>query len=126
LARIFCSNLDSPKPYTIIALKQNDRRDNDAKIKKKVIKMVHEVKNIKTKLPRLEINKNLGRQAVKIMIVGLLWACGVPFSTMLWVYLGCKILGLVIRFIGMLISIFCTLFFIFILILILSLIIFYL
>ena len=32
----FCKNLDGPKPYTVIALKtKDDRRDDDAWIKKK-------------------------------------------------------------------------------------------
>ena len=59
--------------------------------------MVHEVKNIKTKLPRLKINIGFWlRLAVFLAIIGVLWACGWAISV-ISTYLIIKILRLVLR-----------------------------
>jgi hypothetical protein len=86
--------------------------------------MVHEVKNIKTKLPRLEINIGFWlRLAAFSAIIGVLWACGGAIS-IFSAYLTFKILRLVLRFLGQLLSLVYTAVSIVILIIIISYIIF--
>jgi len=86
--------------------------------------MVHEVKNIKTKLPRLGINIDFWvRWAGLAGIIGLLYVCGATISTVL-VYLGCKILRHLIRLFGAFLSLVFTAVSMIILVIIISLIIF--
>ena len=87
--------------------------------------MVHEVKNIKTKLPRLGINIDFWvRWAGLAGIIGLLYVCGATISTVLGVYLGCKILRHLLRLFGAFLSLVFTAVSIVILVIIISLIIF--
>jgi hypothetical protein len=87
--------------------------------------MVHEIKNKKTKLPPLGIIINWGvRLGGLATVIGLFNVCGSTFSALLGVYLGYKVLRLVMRLFGLLLSIVFTLFSIFILILIITLLIF--
>jgi len=87
--------------------------------------MVHAVKNIKTKLPPLQIRISFWlRLALFSAVIGGLYACGATFSTILGIYVGYKILRLTIRFFGLLLSIVYTAVSIVILILIISYIIF--
>jgi len=94
------------------------------KIKKKVMIMVHEIKNSETKkLPRLGIHISWGWLAGLAVIAGLIWACGATISTVVGIYLGYKILRLVIRLFGQIATIIFTLISILIMLLIISLII---
>ena len=87
--------------------------------------MVHAVKNIKTKLPPLQIRISFWlRLALFSAVIGGLYACGATFSTLLGMYIGYKILRLVLRFFRVLISLVYTAVSIVILILIISYIIF--
>jgi hypothetical protein len=87
--------------------------------------MVHEEKNRKTKLPQFRFIIDFGvRLAGLAGVAGLLYACGATISTILGVYLGYRILRLVIRLFGLLLSFVLTLISIFILILIITLLIF--
>ena len=87
--------------------------------------MVHEEKNRKTKLPQFRIIIDFGlRLAGLAVVIGLLYACGATFSTVLGVYLGYRILRLVMRLFGLFLSFVCTLFSMLILALILTLLIF--
>ena len=124
--RIFCKNLDFTKTYTgKLPWNNNDRRDDDAWDKKKVMIMVHKEKNIETKLPQLGINiKILIRLAVLAGFIGLIWACGASVWTVVAIYLGYKVLRLVLRLFGLLLSVFLTVISILILLLIISLIMF--
>jgi hypothetical protein len=86
--------------------------------------MVHEVKNIKTKLPRLEINIGFWlRLAAFSAVIGVLWACGGAIYV-ISAYLIIKILRLVLRFFGQILSLVYTAVSIAILILIISYLIF--
>jgi len=86
--------------------------------------MVHEEKNRKTKLPQFRIIIDFGlRLAGLAVVIGLLYACGATFSTVLGVYLGYRILRLVMRLFGLLLSVVFTLFSILIFLLILTLLI---
>jgi len=87
--------------------------------------MVHEEKNRKTKLPQFRIIIDFGlRLACFTVVIGLLYACGATFFTVLWVYLGYKVLRLGLRLFGFLLSFVFTLFSILILLLIITLLIF--
>ena len=87
--------------------------------------MVHKEKNIETKLPQLGINiKIVIRLAVLAGFIGLIWACGANIWTAVAIYLGYKVLRLVLRLFGLLLSILFTVISILILLLIISLIIF--
>jgi hypothetical protein len=119
-AYFFCKNLDSPKPYTDEALKQGRPNDDDALDKKKVMKMVHTIKNLKQRLPSLEINIRLGFQLV---VFGLLYMCSGSIPTVIGVYLGYRILRLVLRLFGLLMVAVFTIVSIFVLLIIISLII---
>ena len=82
--------------------------------------MVHIVKNIKQRLTRLKINIRLGLQ---LAVFGVLCVYGGSISTVLGVFLGCKLLGLIIRFFGLFVTAIFTLISIIVLLLIISLII---
>jgi len=87
--------------------------------------MVHEEKNSKTKLPRFRIIIDFGMQLTGLAgVTGLLYACGATIPAVLGVYSGYRVLRLVIRLFGLLLSIVFTLFSILILILIITLLIF--
>ena len=87
--------------------------------------MVHEEKNIETKLSQLGINiKFLVRLICLTGLFGLLWTCGASFSVMLEVYLGYKVLRLVLRLFGLIAALIFTTASIIILIVIISLLIF--
>jgi hypothetical protein len=89
------------------------------------MKMVHEVKNRKTKLPQLRIIIDfLVRCAVLAVIIGLLYVCGTSISAVIGVYLGYRVLRLVLRLMCMVLSSVFTAVSIIILILIISLLIF--
>jgi len=82
--------------------------------------MVHIVKNIKQRLPRLKINIRLGLQ---LAAIGLLYAhCG-SISTVAGVFVGYKLLGLVLRLIGLLLTAVITFISIIVLLLIITLLI---
>ena len=86
--------------------------------------MVHEVKNIKTKLPRLRIYIDFGvRLTVLAAVIGLLCACGATVSTLLGAYLGYRVSRLVLRLLGLFFAAFFTLVSILVLLIIISLII---
>ena len=82
--------------------------------------MVHIVKNEKQRLPPLKINIRLGLQLV---VFGVLFLYSGSISTVLWVFVGYRLLGLIIRFIGLLMTSVIKLIFIIILLIIISLII---
>jgi hypothetical protein len=122
---LFQKTLTALNPTPDIAQNNNDRRDDDAKIKKKVIKMVHEIKNRKTKLPQFRFIIDFGVILAGLtVVIGLLYACDAAFSTVLGVYLGYKALRLVMRLFGLFLSFVFTLFSLFILVLIITLLIF--
>ena len=76
------------------------------KIKKKVMIMVHEIKKIETKLPRLGVNIRLwGCLAGFLAVAGLIWACGATIPTVAGIYLGYKLLKLILRILGLVVSI---------------------
>jgi hypothetical protein len=82
-------------------------------------------KNIETKLPQLGINiKFWSRLAGLAAFAGLLFACNTTFSTVVGMYLGYKLLRLILRVFGLLFSLFFTVVSIVILIAIISLLIF--
>jgi hypothetical protein len=86
------------------------------------MKMVHEIKNLKTiKFPPLRIHI---RWAALSAVIGLLYLSGATFSTLLSVYLGYRVLRLVMRLSGLFLSVVFTVISIAILVLIISLIIF--
>ena len=93
--------------------------------KKNVMIMRNNEKNIETKLPPLGININFWlRLAGLAMVAGLIYACGATFTTVAGIYLGYKLLRLIFRFFGLIISLFFTVVSIVILIAIISLLIF--
>ncbi|MDR0873140.1 MAG: hypothetical protein LBN27_06680 [Prevotellaceae bacterium] len=61
---------------------------------------------------------------VLAVVAGLIWACGVTFSAVVGIWLGYKLLRLVLRVLGLVISLFVSLVSIIILIAIISLLIF--
>ena len=68
--------------------------------------MVHAIKNIKTKLPQLRINIRLGAKLAAVTaIVGVLYANGANISLILGIYLGYKILRLTLRLFSLFLSI---------------------
>jgi len=85
--------------------------------------MVHEVKKIETKLPQL---KFLIRDWVVVLaVIGIMiHLFGVSISTIIGIYLGYRIMRLVVRVIGLALSIIFTVVSILIMIAIISLIIF--
>jgi len=83
--------------------------------------MVHTVKNIKQRLPRLKINISLGLQ---LAVFGVLYVYSGSISTVLGVFLGYRLLRLILRLIGLLVTSVFTLISIIFLLLIISLIIF--
>ena len=87
--------------------------------------MVHKEKNIVTKLPLLRINiKIFIRLAILAGGIRLIWACGANIWTAIAIYLGYKVLMLVIRLFGLFLSVIFTVIFILILIALISLLIF--
>ena len=67
--------------------------------------MVHVVKNIKTKLPPLRINIRFwGWLAAITAIIVVFCAYGATFYTILGIYIGYKILRLVMRLFGLILS----------------------
>ncbi len=88
--------------------------------------MIHGNKNSETKkLLRLGINIRFwGWVAGLAVVIGLIYAFGASFSTVVGVYLGYRILRLVLRLFGQILSIVFTVVTIFILIAIISLITF--
>jgi uncharacterized membrane protein YccF (DUF307 family) len=93
--------------------------------KKNVMIMRNNRKNNETKLPPLGININFWlRLAGLAVVVGLIYACGASFTTVVGIYLGYKLLRLILRFFGLVFSLFFTLVSIVILIAIISLLIF--
>ena len=62
-------------------------------------------KNIETKLPLLGININFWRGLAGLMlIIGLLYACGATFPIVIGIYLGYKVLRLILRVFGLILS----------------------
>jgi hypothetical protein len=93
--------------------------------KKNVMIMRNNEKNIKTKLPPLGINIKFGLRLVGLAVVaGLIYACGATLSTVAGMYLGYKLLRLILRVFGLVISLVFSLVSIVILITIISLLIF--
>jgi len=89
------------------------------------MKMVHEVKNIKTKLPLFGININYGmRLAGLAVVVGLLYACDATFSVLVGIFLCYRVLRLVLRLLGLFFTAVFTVISILILIVIITLLIF--
>ena len=87
--------------------------------------MRNSVKNIETKLPLLGINiKFWGWLTGLAVVVGLIYVCGTTISTVVGIYLGYKVLRLVMRLIGLAMLCVFTLISIIILIAIISLVIF--
>jgi hypothetical protein len=77
--------------------------------KKNVMIMRNNVKNIETKLPQLRININFWlRLAVLAGVAGLMWAYDATFSTLVGIYLGYKLLRLILRIFGLVVSLFLT------------------
>jgi len=83
--------------------------------------MVHIVKNKKQRLPLLKINIRLGLQ---LAVFGVLYLYSGSISTVLGVFLGYRLLRLIFRLIGLLVTSVFTLISIIFLLLIISLIIF--
>ena len=83
--------------------------------------MVHIVKNKKQRLPLLKINIRLGLQ---LAVFGVLYLYSGSISTVLGVFLGYRLLRLILRLIGLLVTSVFTLISIIFLLLIISLIIF--
>ena len=87
--------------------------------------MRNNVKNIETKLSLLGINIKLVVCLAGLAVVtGLIYAYGAAFTAVVAIYLGYKILRLVMRFFGLVLSCALTLITIFILIAIILLLIF--
>ena len=87
--------------------------------------MRNNVKNNETKLPQLGININSWlRLAGLAAVAGLIYAFGATFSTVIGIYLGYKLLRLILRVFGLVISLFFSLVSIVILISIILLLIF--
>ncbi len=69
--------------------------------------MRNKVKNIETKLPQLGINIKFWLRLTGLAVFfGLIYACGATFSTVAGVYLGYKLLRLILRILGLLFSLF--------------------
>ena len=83
--------------------------------------MVHIVKNKKQRLPLLKINIRLGLQ---LAVFGVLYVYSGSISTVLGVFLGYRLLRLILRLIGLLVTSVFTLISIIVLLLFISLIIF--
>jgi hypothetical protein len=93
--------------------------------KKNVMIMRNNEKNIETKLPPLGINIKFWGWLVGLAVVaGLIYAFGATFTTVVGIYLGYKLLRLILRVFGLVISLFYTVVSIVILIAIISLLIF--
>jgi len=93
--------------------------------KKNVMIMRNNEKKIETKLPLLGINIRFWVYlAGLVAVVGLLWACGATFWTVVAVFLGYKVLRLILRIFGLLISLFISVISVVILIAIILLLIF--
>ena len=93
--------------------------------KKNVMIMRNNGKNNETKLPLLGINiKFWGCLAGLAVVAGLIYICGATFSTIVGIYLVYKLLRLILRVFGLVLSLFFTLVSIVILIIIISLLIF--
>jgi hypothetical protein len=93
--------------------------------KKNVMIMRNNGKNIETKLPLLGINIRFWLRLVGLAVVaGLVWTCGATISTVAGIYLGYKLLRLILRIFGLLVSLFVSAVFAVILIIIISLLIF--
>jgi hypothetical protein len=93
--------------------------------KKNVMIMRNKVKNIETKLPPLGINIKFWLHLAGLMMVaGLIYGFGATFSTVVGIYLGYRLLRLILRVCGLVISLFFTVILIVILIAIISLLIF--
>ena len=83
--------------------------------------MVHVIKNIKTKLPPLRINIRFWGWLVAITaIVGVFYANGASISLIFGIYLGYKVLRLVMRLFSLFLSIVFTAISVAILVLIIS------
>jgi len=82
-------------------------------------------KNIETKLPLLGINiKFWGCLAGLAVVAGLIYACSATFTTAVGIYLGYKLLRLILKAFRLALSLFLTVISIVILIAIISLLIF--
>ena len=82
-------------------------------------------KNIETKLPQLGIIIKFGGWLVLFIVLsGLIYACGATISTAVVIYLGYKVLRLILRFFRLVISIFFTVVSIVVFAIIISLLIF--
>jgi len=87
--------------------------------------MRNNVKNNETKLPPLGINIKFGWWLVGLaMVVGLIYAFGATISTIASIYIGYKLLKLILRVFGLLISLFIFIVFVATVITIISLIVF--
>ena len=87
--------------------------------------MRNNVKNIETKLSPLGININIWLRLVGLAVVaGLIYGFGTTISTVVGIYLGYKLLRLILRVFGLIISLLFTIVSIMILIAIISLLIF--
>jgi hypothetical protein len=114
-----------PTPYSPRNKKTTDATMTQ-KIKKMSLIMVNNEKIIKTKkLPPLGINIRFCLLLAGLAAVaGLIWACGTTVPAVIGVYLGYRVLRLVIRLTGLLLSILFTVISIIILMAIISLLIF--
>jgi hypothetical protein len=93
--------------------------------KKNVMIMRNNEKNIETKLPPLGIHIKFWLRLVGlVVVVGLIYGFGATFSTVVGIYLCYKLLRLILRVLGLVISLFFTVISIIILIAIISLLIF--
>jgi len=93
--------------------------------KKNVMIMRNNEKNIETKLPLLGINIRFWVYLAGLAaIVGLIWACSATVWTVVGIYLGYKVLRLIFRIFGLLLSLFISIISVVILITIISLLIF--
>ena len=82
-------------------------------------------KNNETKLPQLGVNIKFWRILAGLtLIIGLLYAFGATFQTFIGIYLGYKVLRLILRVFGLFVSLFFSLVSIVILTVIISLLIF--
>jgi len=95
------------------------------KIKKKVMKMVHQIKKIETKLPQLRIIIKLGGYLTGLaVVIALFDGCEVSVFTVLGVYIGYRVLRLLMRLFRLICMAAITCFSIIILVLIITLLIF--
>jgi len=82
--------------------------------------MVQTVKNKKQRLPQLKINIGL---ALQLAVFGVLYLCGVSIPTVIGVFLGYRVLRLILRLFGLIMAAVFTIISILFMLIIISLII---